>query len=380
MAAEGVDDILFVGRGETGSNVHEHVGAERHVERIGIFVHLAVRRVSHDSEVDVQRFSELVLVGEVECFGIFARSEFACEAQLNGFLLERGHGAAGGAYAEPFGHIVDRILMYASADVADVEGVGVEVVLLLVVDGVIDVAVLPLECVAIDKREPCDRRLHGVAVQVFYIAHGDIGGLLVDLVILHADVDEQLVGVERPAEVELVEQSVVAYGGEFGLVGFVSQVWLILHERYDLVNDLTVGVLEGALVIGAEHEFEHSVGVEHLLGEGQVRHQPHLIAGGCHVVALLNQCARQCLLVDGELVDVTRESLAAEVHSAAQTSDFGSRHVHQELAVEEEGGGVVTAVNGECEMVPLVVGCLRQERDGIAVAAQGEQPVLQSEP
>ena len=42
-------------------------------------------------------------------------------------------------------------------------------------------------------------------MQVLHIAHGDVDALLVHLAVLHAQVDEQLLLVEGPAEVEFAE-------------------------------------------------------------------------------------------------------------------------------------------------------------------------------
>ena len=169
----------------------------------------------------------------------------------------------------------------------------------------------PLEAVAVDEGGPGDRRYHRVAVEVLHVTHGDVNGLFVDLVVAVEDIDHQLVVVERPVEVQFLQETVrldrcIERAVGHALVGQVSDEW------NDLVDHLTrSGVDELAFVVTGEALFEYAVRVEELLLEGQVTHQAHLVAGEGDILVGLDKRLGQCLLEDGELVDVALESVAA---------------------------------------------------------------------
>ena len=219
-------------------------------------------------------------------------------------------------------------------------------------------------------------------MQVLHVTHGDVDGLLVDLAVQHLEVDEQLLLVEGPAEIELTEQPLVAGGSEVTLVGqFIyhfSIYHFLIYERHDFLNLIAVRVPEDALVVDREYLLEHAVGVLLLLLEGQICHQTHLVAYRRSVVELLHHSCGQRLLEDSKLIHITLETFATEIHRAADGRELHGSYGVGQLAIHKHGCRVVRAAECEGEVVPLAVGVLAG-RPLVSTGVQHEFAVLYSQ-
>ena len=89
------------------------------------------------------------------------------------------------------------------------------------------------------------------------------------------------------------------------------------------------------LVVGTEYQFNDIVGIEFLFLERQVCNQSHLVSNGRVVAELLDERFRQCLLEDGELINVSFKAVSAEVHCSGDTSQFDGSKGGSHFAVKE---------------------------------------------
>ena len=135
------------------------------------------------------------------------------------------------------------------------------------------------------------------------------------------DVDNQLIVIERPVEMQLRQLSVAVYRRMVHLVFHRIGNHLFADERHDFVEHISFRILENTSVVGTEDEFVDTRLVLFHLLERQERHESHLIAIGREGSILLNERLRQCLLEDGKLIDVSFEA-ATEVHTSADTTEI----------------------------------------------------------
>ena len=109
------------------------------------------------------------------------------------------------------------------------------------------------------------------------------------------------------------------------------------------------------MVVDGEALFDDAVGVGVLLLEGQVCKESHLVSGQGIVFVQFNERFRQGLLEDHELIDEALEAVSAEVHRAADAAYLGRIVGIGHLAIQEEGGVVIGAVDSQHHVVPLAV-------------------------
>ena len=226
-------------------------------------------------------------------------------------------------------------------------------------------ALTPLERIAVHKSHPAHGRGHRVAVEILDVTHGEVDGLLVDLAVLHVEVDEQLVLVERPVEMHLRQHPAIACRRVRTLVShlrnpvFVHRQTVhqtVRDERHLLGNDMAVAVAALALVVGAEDEFDDAVVVFHTLFERQVTEQTHLIARRGEVVESLDHIFGQGLFEEGHIVNPSDKAATAKVHRTADTAQQRSGEGLHQLAVHKHRRIVHRAVDRKHHMVPFAVG------------------------
>ena len=92
-----------------------------------------------------------------------------------------------------------------------------------VVEHLVDAFGVPDEGVLVDIHLPHDGADGAVAVHVLDIANSEIDVVLVDFAVGHVDVNQQLVIVERPVEINLRQQVALAYRRMDVAVGHGSQ-------------------------------------------------------------------------------------------------------------------------------------------------------------
>ena len=254
-----------------------------------------------------ERFAQSILVDEIDDVAIFADRHGGVEAEAEVRISGRFNGAVGRRDGEPFGQGFDIELMAFAGGVGERNDLGYLVDVRLAIEvGYLQFALIPLEAVAIDECGPCDGRCHGVAVEVFDVAHGDEHGLFVDLAVCHIEVDEQFGIVVRPVEVHLGHLSAVAQRCIIGLVGALRRV--TDDQRQFLIDHIAFGIFEDTPVIGAEDKFDDAVVVLFGDAERQVCHESHLIAGGRNRGVLLDERLGQRLLEEDELVYIAVEA------------------------------------------------------------------------
>ena len=206
---------------------------------------------------------------------------------------------------------------------------------------------------------------------------------MVHFVIRHLEVDEQLLVVVSPVEVEFGQQSHAAHGC---VTGFVCQCcyrfsvyYGIGNQRYCFVDHITIGVSEDTLVVDGEDLLEYAVGVLDLLFKWQVRHQSHLVSDRCTVAELGDEGFGQSLLEHHELVDVPLKAVTTEehitYHAGQAVGSKGNRH----LVIQINGHVVICTVDNQYQVVPRIRADLTtDDLVGISIP-EDEFAILESE-
>ena len=206
---------------------------------------------------------------------------------------------------------------------------------------------------------------------------------MVHFVIRHLEVDEQLLVVVSPVEVEFGQQSHAAHRC---VVGFVCQCcygfsvyYGIGNQRYCFVDHITIGVSEDTLVIDREYLLEYAVGVLHLLFKRQVRHQSHFVAKRRTITKLSDEGFGQRLLEHHELVDVPLKAVTTEehitYHAGQAVGSKGNRH----LVIQINGHVVICTVDNQYQVVPRIRADLTtDDLVGISIP-EDEFAILESE-
>ncbi len=380
----GVEDgVLGVGQLDLTDQRHGH-------RQLLVVVRPRANRLDFDGER--QALVEVLVVLQIDVLGMLADIQPVCHGEVDVLRGLRSKRALRRHCGQPRRQRGDAILARGTARVGDGE---VELVL-AIERGSDGLGVLrPTQLVAIDIDRPRERADHLVAIQVLHVAHGDEDVLLVDLLVEHLEVDHQLVAIASPSEVVLLARRCVANRRELVLIhqllGIGAQKELLL------VDDVSVVVAEDARIVRVVLQLEAAVVGELLLAERQVSNQTQLLARGRHVVVGQKTARGQRLLVENDIVDVSGEGVerllvldaqavgqrpmaCAQPHLVArEAAELVRRKGDGLLAVDKEVGNIIGAVDGIDHVVPLLV-VVRTAGDLlVALIAQHDVAVLQTD-
>ena len=334
------------------------MSANRHIERILAFIHTVVWRFRSHLIVEVERFAQSVFVGQIDDIAVRARCQIGIEGEGDDRFLGRIEGTGTFIHRQPVCEGLDGILMALTGIVDDADGTLDRRHIRTVYCVRRNIPFLPFESVTVHERRPCDRRYHRVAVEVLHVAHGDIHLLLVNLAVTHVDVDHQLIVVKRPIELEFAQLSHILDRCTLGIIleGIdIRAVHETFDERLYFIDDVAFAGLEYALVVDGEDLLKDTALVLFHLAERQVGHQTHLIADRRNGTVGAHQRLRQGLLIDDKLVDIAVKAVTAEVHISAHFAKLRSVKGLRHKVIHIDGYVVIGAVDGEHEVVPVVI-------------------------
>ena len=150
--------------------------------------------------------------------------------------------------------------------------------LLVGIEGLFMASLVPDDAVEVGIDGPCDGCGQTVAVDILHIAHGEVHRTFVDLTRLCLDIDHEIGELVVPREGQTGELTPVAYRRTVALVRLCAE---IIHEQdLLLLDDIAVGILEDASVLGREDELHDIRGVTLDLREREEVDQTHLFAVG----------------------------------------------------------------------------------------------------
>ena len=354
------NNIIGVG---VDDSIHHHLAQQRHlaVEKLrgDIFPRTDCTHLDHD----LQRFGKTVFIGKVDDFRVNTHSQILVDGEDEILCLLRIDAAVCLIHIQPVGQAVNGVLMAATADIRDLHG-NFRIAVCPLIENLIDSIAIPQQDVLVDKDLP-HRRVDGaIAVEVLHIAHRDIDIVLVDLAVLHVEIDKQFVVIETPVEVHLRQHVTFAYRRVVTRVAHSNQCQRVGgdNQRLHLFHHCSIAEREDALVVDGENLFHNAVETLFLFRERQQGHKTHFVAHWRKVVVGFYKAAGQCLLEEHKVVEMTLEKcrlsvlIATQHHDATQTGEALCSKGIDHLAVNIDGGIVVGAVDGKDEMVPKAVG------------------------
>ena len=269
IVIERIDDIIRIGI--INRFVEQYLCADRHIERILAFIHTVVGRSCLYLVFDTKRFAQSVFIGQIDHIRIKTYGYIGIKGKRQRYLIRRAYRTARSIDREPLRHRLDGILVTFTGVVDDMNATCNSHVFSK--DSSCGYLFLrPFDSIAIDEGGPCHRRNHRVTVQILHITYGDIDRLFVDFAILHIEVDEQLVVIERPVEVHLSELTDILYRGRLVHIAHIHHISTVGYAEYEWCTGffrLSI-LLDDTLVVDGEDLLKDTVVVLLCLSEWQI--------------------------------------------------------------------------------------------------------------
>ena len=386
--------MVFVECGQHVVAVVGYIAADQHLSDdahgdVGVqqvLVYLPLWRIAAHHDVERQRFGHAVLAHEVDHLIIVADVDIRRDGEGNLLLAQRTDNAAGLRGGNPNGQALEGVAAVAAAEVLHA-GRDHGFISVIGFGGYLLDA--PPQRVAVYVEVHGDGRCQQVAVQVGHVldCYDEVG--LLDRVLRHVEVDEQVLAIGHEAVLDVLQGHAAAHGGVVLARG--QAVYHILgHKGVAVVGPLAGSVVAVALhTHTGGHEPLHVVVGRLVLAEAEVSEQTQLLAAEADVGGCLDHILGQCHLIHGYLVDIAVERplhlVVAQIGgagsqvSAVEAAQGVDGEGLLELLVEIELAHIARAAHGEGHMVPCAVVHRRIGAGLMAAQPQTEESFVHTE-